>query len=142
MSELSAALGNSGPPHEIVHEGRTYQFFLLDAGRKNLIEKRLYQRAREAVYADRDHMSEEQYLARLDKVRESYEANEYAFTGARTQQILQTPKGVTFLLEVITGLPEDDLTPLLLARGPEVTTVLKTVIDESFRRPRKAPPNG
>lgn len=137
MSELSAALGSAGPPHEIVHEGRTYRFFLLDADRKNLLEKRLYQRARQSVYVDRDHLTDEQYLAALDRVRDRYENNEYAFTGVRTQKILQTPEGALLLLEVVTGETAADLTPLLVARRPEVETVLKTVMEESFKKPRK-----
>ncbi|HEY1191122.1 MAG TPA: hypothetical protein VGE74_26040 [Gemmata sp.] len=142
MSELSAALGTAGPPHQIAHEGRTYSFHLLDAARKNLFEKRLYQRAREAVYVDREHMTPEQYVARLDAVREAYEANEYAFTGARTQKVLQTPKGAMMLIELITGETEEALTPLLMARGPEVNVLVKTVMEESFRGPKRAAPNG
>ena len=139
MSELSAALGAAAPPHQIAHEGRVYLFHLLTAARKNALEKRLYQRAREAVYVDRDHMSEGQYIARLDDVRDAYENNEYAFTGPRTQKVLQTPKGAMMLLEVVTDETEEDLTPLLIARGPEVNALLKTVMEESFRKPRSKP---
>ncbi|VTR93206.1 unnamed protein product [Gemmata massiliana] len=139
MSELSKALGATGPEHQIVHEGRAYTFHLLDQTRKNALEKRLYQQAREAVYVDRDHMTEDQYLARLDRVREAYERNEYAFFGARCTEILQTPKGALMLLEVITSESEDDLTPVLSERGPEVNAVLKTVMDESFRKVRARP---
>lgn len=142
MSELSAALGNAAPPHQILHEGRAYSFYLLDGGRRSEFEKRLYQRAREGVYTDRDHMSEDQYLKRLDAVREQYENNEYAMTGERGQKALQTPSGAMLLLEIITGESQADLTPLLLMRGPEVTTLIKTVMDESFKKPRKASPNG
>lgn len=139
MSELSAALGTAGPPHQITHDNKTYSFRLLDAAVKNRIEKLLYQRAREAVYVDRDHMSDEQYVTRLDKVREAYEANEYAFTGPRTQKVLQTPKGAMLLLEAITGESEEDLTRLMIARGPEVNLLVKTVMEESFGKSRQVP---
>lgn len=142
MSELSAALGTAGPPHQIAHDGRTYSFRLIDAAVKNAIEKLLYQRAREAVYVDRDHMTEAQYVERLDKVREAYEGNEYAFTGERCQKALKTPKGVLMLLEAVTGETEEALTRLLMERGPEVNVVLRTVLEESFGKPKKAAPNG
>lgn len=142
MSELSAALGNAAPPHQILHEGVVYSFYLLDGARKSEFEKRLYQRAREGVYIDRDHMSEDQYLKRLDWVRKRYEDGDYAMTGERGQEVLQTPSGGILLLEIISGETEDSLTPLFLARGPEVQTLLKTVMEESFKKPRKAPANG
>ncbi len=142
MSELSAALGTAGPPHQIVHEGRTYSFRLIDAGCKNAIEKLLDRRAREAVYVDRDWMTEDQYIARLKEVAEAYGNYEYAFTSDRTQKVLQTTQGVMLLLETITGESEDDLTRLMMARGPEVNLLIKTVMEESFGKPRKAPANG
>jgi hypothetical protein len=132
MSELSQALGNAGEPHRIEHDGKTYRFFLLDQPRKNALEKRLYQQAREAVYIDRDHMTSEQYVERLDGVREAYEAGEYGFFGKRAGKVLQTPKGALMLLEVITGESEDLLIPLLAARPEEVNALLKSVMTESF----------
>lgn len=143
MSELSKALGTAGVPHQITHEDRTYTFHLLCQVRKNALEKRLYQNAREAVYVDRDHMTSEQYVERLDRVREAYEAGEYSFFGARAAKVLQSPAGVLLLLEIITGESQDDLVPLLTARPEEVNTLVKTVMDESFKQvKKKAAPNG
>lgn len=138
MSELSTLLGNAAEPHRIVHEGKAFSFHLIDQPRKSAIEKRLYQQAREAVYADRDHMTPEQYVERLDRVREAYEAGEYSFYGERAQKFIQTPKGALALLEVITGESEDALVPLLVARGQEVNSLLKTVMAESFGRRKPA----
>lgn len=143
MSELSKALGAAGKPHQIVHEGRTFTFHLLDQVRKNSIEKRLYQNAREAVYVDRDFMTSEQYVERLDKVREAYEAGEYGFFGERAQKVLQGPNGVLMLLETITDETQEDLIPLMAARSEEVNAVVKTVLNESFKQVKpKAVPNG
>lgn len=142
MSELSRLVGNAGEPHKIAHDGKTYSFYLLDQVRKSALEKRLYQNAREGVYVDRDHLTSEEYCSRLDAVREKYELGEYGFFGARAQAVLQTPKGVVMLLEVVTGESEDELVPLLAARQEEVNVLLKTVLEESFKRPRKAPANG
>ena len=86
-------------------------------------------------------MSEEQYLKRLDAVSEKYQLGEYAFTGEYAQKVLKTSKGGMLLLELITGETEDALAPLLIARGPEVNALLRTVMEESFKRPRKAAPN-
>jgi hypothetical protein len=132
VSELSKALGNSGEPHCIAHEGKVFRFALLDQVRKNALEKRMYQNAREAVYVDREHMEGAQYVERLDGVREAYENGEYAFFGRRASKVLQTPKGALMLLEVITGASEDELVPLLANRAEEVNSLLKTVMEESF----------
>lgn len=139
MSELSKLLGTAAPPHQINHEGRVFTFHLLDQPRKSALEKRLYQQAREAVYVDRDHMTSEEYLLRLDKVREAYEANEYSWYGPRSQKSLSTAKGAMMLLETITGETEDDLTPLLLARAEEVKTLITTVLNESFKKVKSKP---
>lgn len=143
MSELSAALGTAGPPHQIVHEGRAYTFSLVTQKVKNGVEKRLYQNARDAVYADRDHITSEQYMAALSAVRDRYEANEYKFTGDRAQKVLQTPDGALMLLELLTGETQETLMPLLIARPEEVKVLVKTIMEESFKRPPAvAAPNG
>jgi hypothetical protein len=133
MSELSKALGNVAPPHQITHDGKAYSFYLLDQTRKNALEKRLYQNAREAVYIDREHMSSDEYLKRLDAVREAYELGEYGFFGERGSKVIQTARGLILLLETITGESEDAVLSLLTARPEEVNTLLKTVMSESFK---------
>lgn len=136
-------LGNAGEPHRIAHEGKVYTFHLLDQTRRNAVEKRFYQQAREGVYVDREHMSSEEYLKRLDRIREEYESGAYAFFGEKGAKLLQTPKGALLLLCVITGEEEADLLPLLAARKEEVNTLLKTVMEESFvRRPVKKVADG
>ncbi len=136
MSELSKVLGNAAPPHQIAHEGRTYGFWLLDQARKVAFEKRLYQQAREAVYADREHMTSDEYVKRLEVVREQYEMGEFAFMGDRAMKLLTKPKGALLLLEVLTGETEEDLVPLLLARPEEVNAVVATVMAESLPKKR------
>ena len=138
MSELSKALGNTAPPHQITHEGKTYSFFLVDQIRKNALEKRLYQNAREAVYADREYMNSEEYLKRLDAVREAYELGQYGFFGERGGKILQTPRGMLMLLEVLTGENEDAVIELMTARPEEVNTVIRTIMSESFKGVKQA----
>lgn len=143
MSELSKALGNAAPPHQVVHDGRTYSFALLDQIHKNAIEKRLYQNAREAVYVDREHMDSEQYVLRLDKIRDAYELGEYGFFGERGGKILQTARGLVLLLETLTGEREDAILTLLAARPEEVNAVIKSVMAESFKGVKPAvAPNG
>ncbi len=132
MSELSKVLGNAAPPHQIAHGGKTYSFWLLDQPRRVAFEKRLYQTAREAVYADREHMTSEEYVGRLEKVREQYEMGEFAFMGERAMRLLKTPKGAMLLLEVLTGESESDLMNLLVARPEEVNAVVATVMAESL----------
>lgn len=134
MSELSKLLGTSSPPHQIAHDGRTYTFHLLTATRRNALEKRFYQNAREAVYVDREFMSEKMYMDRLDGVRKDYELNKYGFFGEIGAEILKTPAGALRLLEVITDETEDDLMPLLTARAAEVNALVKTVMNESFKQ--------
>lgn len=136
MSELSRLLGTAAPPHQICHEGRVFTFGLIDQARKSEFEKRLYQQAREGVYVDREHMTSEEYLRRLDGVRKAYELGEYGVLGSIGQEVLGRPKGSMLLLQIITGESEDDLLPLLQARGEEVNQLVKVVLDESFRRVR------
>jgi hypothetical protein len=140
VSELSRLLGTAGPPHQLNHEGRVFTFHLLTQDRKNAFEKRLYQTAREGVYVDREHMTSDEYLKRLDEVRERYELGEYGLFGRRGAKVLETPAGAMLLLEILTGESQDDLAPLLAARAEEVKVLVKTVMTESFRKVRPKPP--
>lgn len=145
MSELSKLLGAAAPPHQITHEGRTYTFHVLDQPRKNAIEKRLYQRARECVYLDREHMSSEEYTRRLEEVRQTYEKSGYSFYSKHFTDLLGTERGAMLLLEVLTGETEEDLVALMLARPEEVKSLIRVVLEESVSRLRgkkSEAPNG
>lgn len=141
MSDLAKILGNSGEPHAIVHDGKTYRFRLIDQVAKDAVAKRLYQRARDAVYLDRDHLTSEEYQASLDRVRDRYESGQYGFYTKRTCDLLQTPTGVMLILSILSGENEESLVPLIASRPEEVNVVLKTIFAESFpKRGEKAPP--
>lgn len=141
MSELSKALGTAGEPHRIVHEGKTYPFHLLCQKRKDAIEKRLYQIARQMVYEEKDLLKEDEYQAELVRVREAYQNREFSFFAPRAAKMLVQPEGALALLEVVTGESRESVVALMTARKDEVAQLLKTVMDESFPDV-KGKPNG
>jgi hypothetical protein len=132
MSELSQLLGDAAEPHKIEHDGKVFAFRLLTGKRRNELEKRLYQNARQLAFAEREDMTSEEYATRLQLLADAYEAGEFGFTGTRGQKVMQTQRGVMLLLEVITGETEDSLLALIAARGAEVNAVLKAVMTESI----------
>lgn len=132
MSELSQLLGAAGEPHAIEHAGKAFRFHPLDQKRKNALEKKLYQNARKLVVAEREDLTSDEYVKRLQMLADAYEAGEFGFAAERAQKVLQTPRGVMLLLEAITDEPEESLLPLIAARGAEVNSVLKVVLAESF----------
>lgn len=138
MTDLPKLLGNAGEPHAITHNGKTFKFRLIDQKAKDAVAKRLYQQARDAVYADKDRLTPDEYAAVLDRVYDRYSRGEFGFLTERTLGILKTPAGVLLLLSVLSGESDEDLAKLLDERGAEAQAVIKTILAESF--PKKAVP--
>lgn len=140
MSERAALAGSKGPPHTITHNDKTYVIKPVITDSVMLaVEAKLYEKAKAALASQRDMMSEEAYLARLDLLREKYELNGFAFESDATRKYLATTPGSVLLLTCMMDAPVAEIIDLLSQRGPEVNDILKTVLALSMPKEGAGP---
>lgn len=144
MSALSNALGNYGSKHTIEHEGVVYELSFIDQKMKTHLEQALYTRAFEAEYATKPAYTEEAFEGRLEKLRDAYEAGEFAFESPRALAFLSGQAGLVKLASLILGI--DDIAvlgSLINAKKDEVMEKVKLVLRQSLRtKPKTAPTGG
>jgi hypothetical protein len=132
MSELSRALGDHGPRHEIACNGKTYKVGLVTQAVKVGYEKKLYQHAKDAVTALRHDLDGDQYVGMLTRLTDAYEAGEFAMEGTRGLKALKSPKGAMVLLGLLIGCDEIETLNLASQKKEEVAAALNLAISESF----------
>jgi hypothetical protein len=131
MSELAAILGAYAAGHGLEHGGKVYTFGRIDQARKAALTARYYRRAREAVYAMREEMSEAEYNRALDGCREEWRAGAYDFPmGESLGYFLGA--GLAEFVEALTGCTAEEALALAAGRGTDATHLALCVVTESF----------
>lgn len=143
MSELSAAVGGSGPKHQITsNDGVTYPVSLVTQGSKIAYEKALFKRARETLAPIKGIVDKDYYERKMDALVERYEKGDFAMESDFGRQTLGKPGGAVLLLSILMGskkpdgeidpMPELDVMKLIAQKPEETAAVFKAVIVESF----------
>lgn len=97
-------------------------------------ERHLFQKEVEAVRLLRDAMTADEYLGQLEKLRQLYAKDYYAFLGKRGQKSLKTVPNMLFLCSLLWGVADDDeMLILLKERQEDVSHLLSIIIKESFQ---------
>lgn len=140
MSERAAMVGDAGSPHRIVHNGKTYTVKrVVTEEVMDAVEMKLYDRAKQALYGQRDMMPEATYERKLDELRALFVKGEYAFESDATAMFLKTKPGVLLLLECMMDASTADILVLMAERGVELHGVLKDVLALSFPKEASVP---
>lgn len=133
MSERAAMVGNGGEPFSIEHKGRTYTIRrVVTEGVMDAVEMKLYEKARTALYAQKDMMSETMYERKLDELRGQFQAGEFAFEHATTAAFLKTKPGVMLLLQCMMNESAADILVLMAERPADMKSLLSDVLELSF----------
>lgn len=141
MSELSNALGGSGPKHEISCAGKTYPMMYVTQAVKDAYGKALYRRAREALTLIRNEVDKDFYESRMGALVDRYTDGQFAIESEYGKRSLEKPGGSILLLSIMLGTKNGpDIIPMselevvnIVSQAPEeVKAVFKTVIAESF----------
>lgn len=131
-SSMRVLLGTSVGPHQLTHEGRTYEFRALKEGLKADYETWLIERARDTIcrlYPEGETRDRE--LRRLEREAVS---GLYDFHGEIAEESRKHAAGVLKLASLIVGCAVDELVPLYYARKQEVTHLIRLVIAEASGR--------
>ena len=145
MSERPAAFGASAPPKTIEHNGKVYTIApVLTHGTMLRVEAAMYERAKRALAELRAELGAEEYLKRLDELRQRFEKGHYAFESEHTLEMLQTTRGALILLSCMMSADEGEILTLLTARAGEMEGVLNEALEASFppERVRAPGPDG
>ena len=132
MSELSNACGGSAPKHKLTALGKTYEVGLVTNEVKIAFEKDLYHRARTSVATLRGDMDPEDYRTMMHDLAEAYELGEFAMEGLRGKRFLGKPRGTIAILMLLIGVGEQEMINIVLDNEPEVQSVFRVVMQESF----------
>lgn len=125
---VSAALGTTYP---FSHKGKDYEVSLVTRGKKIAYEKRLMAQAQQGVLALRDATPDEEWRKLWDELTNRIAAGVYRYHGRACSESLKTEEGALGMAALLFGCDEEEMTMLLLERGPEVNALLKIVYAES-----------
>ncbi len=90
-----------------------------------------FARARETVYAEREHVSEEQYERMLSRVTDAWTRGAYAFPMGESFSYY-LGEGVARLVGFLTGCTPDEAEALVQERSIDVMHLCLCVVCESF----------
>lgn len=134
MSAVNEILGNAGPRHTLVDDGRTYQLHYIDQRMKADLEKYLFDREVQAIVGMKAAYDQGQFIAKLDELAASYRNGEYAFESPKGIEFLKTPAGSLKLMALVLGGIEDmELFGLVAKHGDELNMKMKLIVQESLR---------
>jgi hypothetical protein len=122
--------GASAAPHELTHDGKTYRFGALTHTLMAAFEGWLIKRSRDVICAVYPEGLER--VAELATLRREATCGIYNFTGALASDVRNTPAGVVKLTALLLDCHEDDVLPLMAARGSEVRHLMELTLAESM----------
>lgn len=131
MSTLSKALGRLAEGHKIEHNGKTFEFRPPDLLMLEQFEKENYKAAREDLREYRDDYGPEEYVKRLDDLRERYAKHEFSYM-AQTQRAGGDISCLVPILCLLTGASKADVADLLKHKLEEVVSMLQLVNEEAL----------
>lgn len=130
---MSLHAGGGGA--DIEYAGKAYKARPLTRALLGEYEALLGARARKALQVIKDCLTEEQYLARADKIARDYEDGEYSFYSRRGLEFLNTNAGrIALGCLIFGGIPSDEMFELAAHRKDEVEHTLTTVVRECMER--------
>ncbi len=162
MSALNQIVGDASKHTFTSKSGKTYNLRLIDDSLMADWEKKQLARAREFESGNRELLSRDEYMERLDRLSERYHAGQYSLTGwfvknagvfqkfagkeSADVMSLVTPEvaqGFLLLSSLVFGCDQTEMQRLMRESGAEVTSLLGLVIKESMPVPEQngeAPP--
>jgi hypothetical protein len=130
MSLLSADVGAHAPGHKLEHRGRTFEFRHLTIRELAEFERENYRGRREALRELKEDYGPQEYVKRLDELRERYDRHEFALES--DEGFRKTAGGVMLVLRLMLRCDEAEAWDLFQAQTVEVTRLMELVVRESF----------
>lgn len=131
MNATSSDAGNHAPPHAIVLDGERYEFRHFGLPQLAEYERERYRQERDKLRELRDDYPAEEYVKRLDALRERYERHDFAFESEGAED-RRKPQLLLLVLRIMTGRPDGEAWRLFCKAPEEVGELMRLVIEESF----------
>lgn len=131
MANLAELLGAYAPGHELEYGGKTYAFGAIDKKTRAALEVAYFKRAREAVYALRGEVPDDEYDRQLSLVTAEYRQGLYGFPGGQAGAYY-LGAGLAELVARLAGCAPADAEALCEAMPAEVAHLCLCVVSSSF----------
>jgi hypothetical protein len=130
LSALVKILGAYAPGHSIDHKGKTITFGRVEKRTRAALTVAYFKRQREAVYATRGEVSDEEFDRALARVTDAYAQGQYDFPLGASYRYFVTA-GMPELVAQLTGCDLADAEALVDERTIEVLHIVTCVLAES-----------
>jgi len=140
MSMLPEMLGAEATPHAIEFKGKRYSFKPITIGLLEEMETAHFEQSKKRLKDMRDVLDEDTYAKKGLQLYDDYDAGEFGFFSARGQKWAKSPAGAILMMKLALGVGEEELLPLVLNKGPELTQLMNLVLKEAGLSGGPAPP--
>lgn len=140
MSMLPDLLGAEGPLLSVEHRGKKYELRLITFGMMAEIEVKHFEEAKDRLKKMAALYSPAKMDEKADELYQRYDDGDFGFLSAAGQAWIKKPAGAALLLQLVLGVPEEELIPLLAAKGDEIKQKLDQIVKESLPTLKKAAP--
>lgn len=131
MSLLPELLGSEATPHAVEWKGKRYSFSPITFGIMAEMETAHFEEAKKRLKAMEGLYSPETLEKKADALYEQYDAGEFGFLSQRGQKWVKSPAGAACLLRLSLGISDEELMPLIIARGDEIKRLMELVLSEA-----------
>src|SRR6516162_8879008 len=131
MSMLPELLGAEATPRGIEFGGKRYDFKPISLGMLEALEVRHFEQAKKRLKDMKDVLDEDTFAKKGLQLYEDYDAGEFGFFAERGRNWVKSPAGAILLLQLVLGVAEKELIPLILARGNELKAEMELLLKEA-----------
>jgi hypothetical protein len=133
MAANSEVLGNKGTKHSFDWNGKPVEMSYLNKKIRDAFSKQLFKRDRdlEKFVHEEDGTSDKEYREKLLALNDKFRLGGYELTSKFGREYIETEPGALFVASLMCGCSEDEMLKIFMAKGDEVLTLVKLVLDES-----------
>jgi len=128
---LPELMGADGTPHGIDWKGERYHFQPLAFALLEKFEVEHFELAKKRLQAMKGLYSAAAFDKKADALYELYDAGDFGFLSAKGQQWAKTPAGAACLVRLSLGISDEELVPLILAKGDEIKRTMDLLLREA-----------
>lgn len=131
-ANVTANLGNFGPPFEHEISGKKIKFKFIDQSVKAALEQKLIGKAKMLLKNEKNQLTDDEFKLAYESHAEACVSGKYSFGSKTMQNFLQTPNGIAMLLSICSGEPQEYWEYTLTDDPLECSLLIKKLLDLSF----------
>lgn len=127
------SMGNvTAEPILAVVEGKEYKVGLITQAAKGQLERICEKRAREAVLAGKDQLTDEEFKLAYSSFLDKVASGDFAYGGPTFRRWIDSGLGTLAMVQVLFGVGADEAERLVTQGPGEVSAALRSVFAASF----------